>query len=209
MNEINLSKLITGILVIVIVIIGITGLLKIDFTSENFQKTPQEVHEQLLKKEYLINIENINLNDSVVDYVLIDLRNLSDFEKGHIKGAINIFASQILETAPIKLFRKIEKDGKTIVLYSHSPLESNSSWYLLNKLGFENVKILNAQIALVNNVLEITPFNNENLPIDIAAYLKKSNELNIEPITIEPIKTIIKKVTPVKKVKVEIEEGGC
>ncbi|MDO9261487.1 MAG: hypothetical protein Q7U08_06070, partial [Flavobacteriaceae bacterium] len=65
MNEINLSKLITGILVIVIVIIGISGLLKIDFTAEKFQKTPREVQEQLLKKEYLINIENIYLKDSI------------------------------------------------------------------------------------------------------------------------------------------------
>lgn len=209
MNKINLSKLITSILVIVIVIIGINGLLKIDFTAEKFQKTPQEVHNQLLKKEYLINIENINLNDSVVNYVLIDLRNLSDFENGHIEGALNIFASQILETAPIKLFRKIERDGKTIVLYSNSPLETNSSWYLLNKLGFENVKILNAQIALVNNILKVSPFNDENLPIDIASFIKKSNEVKVLPIKVEPIIAPIKKVTPVKKAKIEVEEGGC
>ncbi|MDP2089826.1 MAG: hypothetical protein Q8J84_10555 [Flavobacteriaceae bacterium] len=84
-----------------------------------------------------------------------------------------------------------------------------ASWQLLSMLGIENVKILNAKTALVNNNFEITPFNAENLPIDIAAYIKKSNEVKMEPVTIEPLKTAIKKVTPVKKVKVEVEEGGC
>ncbi|MDP3352471.1 MAG: rhodanese-like domain-containing protein, partial [Flavobacteriaceae bacterium] len=181
MNEINLSKLITGILAIVIVIIGITGLLKIDFTAEKFQKTPKEVQEQLLKKEYLINIENIHSKDSINQYVFVDLRNQSDFENGHLNNALHVFASQILEKEPLKLFRKIEKDGKTIVLYSSSPLETNSSWYLLTKLGFENIKILNAKTAFVNNVFEVTPFNSENLPIDIAGYIKQSNEVKMEP----------------------------
>lgn len=209
MNEINLSKLITSILVIVIVIIGISGLLKIDFTSEKFQKTPKEVQKKLLKNEHLINLEDLNLNDSITNYVLVDLRNQADFENGHLEGSIHVFTSQILEKEPLKLFRKIEKDGKTIVLYSSSPLETNSSWYLLSKLGFENIKILNAKTALINNVFEVKPFNVENLETDIAGYIKKSNEVNMEPAKIESLKTPIKKVTPVKKVKVKIEEGGC
>lgn len=168
MNEINLSKLITSILVIVIVIIGISGLLKIDFTSEKFQKTPKEVQKKLLKNEHLINLEDLNLNDSITNYVLVDLRNQADFENGHLEGSIHVFTSQILEKEPLKLFRKIEKDGKTIVLYSSSPLETNSSWYLLSKLGFENIKILNAKTALINNVFEVKPFNVENLETDIA-----------------------------------------
>lgn len=209
MNEINLSKLITGILIIVIVIIGINGLLKIDFTAEDFQKTPQEVHGQLLKNEYLINAKDINLKNSIVDYVFVDLRNQTDFENGNIEGSINIFASQILEKESLKNFRKIEKDGKTIILYSSSPLETNSTWYLLSKLGFENIKILNAKTALVNNIFEVTPFNTEDLPIDIALYIKKSNEVKIEPIKIEPIKPTIKKVITVEKKKKAPEEGGC
>lgn len=209
MNAINLSKLITGILAISIIIIGIYGLLNINFASENFKKTPQEVHTQLLKKEYLINAEDLIFNDSTVAHVLVDLRNQFDFENGHIDGAVNIFSSQILEKEPLKFFRKIEKEGKTIVLYSQNPLETNSSWYLLYKLGFENIKILNAQVNLLNNKLEIKPISNENLTVDIASYIKKSNEVKVETVEIKPIKTEVKKVTPVKKVKVEIEEGGC
>ena len=154
MNEINLSKLITTILVIAIVIVGINGLLKINFTADNYKKEPTEIHNQLLKKKFLVNIVDINLNDSIADYVLVDLRNHYDFKNGHINNAINIFAPTILEKEHLNLIKKFGKDGKTIILYSNSPQESNSTWYILTKLGIENLKILNITVALENNTLK-------------------------------------------------------
>lgn len=209
MNEINLSKLITTILVIAIVIVGINGLLKINFTADNYKKEPTEIHNQLLKKKFLVNIVDINLNDSIADYVLVDLRNHYDFKNGHINNAINIFAPTILKKEHLNLIKKFGKDGKTIILYSNSPQESNSTWYILTKLGIENLKILNITVAFENNTLKLTPAETEIFNISIADYLKKSNEVKVEPKEIVAPVIKSKKIVPIKKEKIEIEEGGC
>lgn len=209
MKEINISKLITSILVIAIVIVGVVGLLKIDFSSENYKKSPTDIHSLLLKKEYLVNVEDLNINDSITDYIFVDLRSKFDFEKEHFNNAINIFAPTILEKEHLSLFKKIEKDGKAIILYSTSPQETISTWYVLTKLGIENLKILNAKVTFENNLFKVTKAENEVLNISIADYLKKSNEVKVEPKEIIIPKKEAKKVIPIKKEKIEIEEGGC
>lgn len=209
MKEINISKLITSILVIAIVIVGVFGLLQIDFSSENYKKSPTDIHSLLLKKEYLVNIEELNINDSITDYIFVDLRSKFDFEKEHFNNAINIFAPTILEKEHLSLFKKIEKDGKTIILYSTSPQKTISTWYVLTKLGIENLKILNANITFENNSFMVTTVENEVLPISIADFIKKSSEVKVEPKEIIIPKLNPKKVITVKKEKIEIEEGGC
>jgi rhodanese-related sulfurtransferase len=209
MNEINLSKLISGILVVAIILVGGYGLLSIDFSAETFQKKPVETHQQLLKNEHFINIEDINLKDSINDFVLVDLRAKTDFDKGHFDNALHIFAPNILESELVAVLKKINNDNKTIVLYSHTPQEANSSWYILNSIGIENLKILNVKTAFVNNIFEVTPFNAEVLKTDIAQYIKERNEVKIAPVNIDSIKKPVQVVKPVKKEKVEIEEGGC
>lgn len=209
MKEINISKLITSILVLAIVIVGVFGLLKIDFSSENYKKLPADIHSQLLKKEYLVNVEELNINDSITDYIFVDLRSKFDFEKEHFNNAINIFAPTILEKEHLSLFKKIEKDGKTIILYSTSPQKTISTWYVLTKLGIENLKILNANITFENNSFMVTTVENEALPISIADFIKKSSEVKVEPKEIIIPKLNPKKVITVKKEKIEIEEGGC
>lgn len=209
MKEINISKLITSILVLAIVIVGVFGLLKIDFSSENYKKLPADIHSQLLKKEYLVNVEELNINDSITAYIFVDLRSKFDFEKEHFNNAINIFAPTILEKEHLNLFKKIEKDGKTIILYSTSPQKTISTWYVLTKLGIENLKILNANITFENNSFMVTTVENEALPISIADFIKKSSEVKVEPKEIIIPKLNPKKVITVKKEKIEIEEGGC
>ncbi|HEX5743693.1 MAG TPA: rhodanese-like domain-containing protein [Flavobacteriaceae bacterium] len=209
MKEINISKLITSILVLAIVIVGVFGLLKIDFSSENYKKLPADIHSQLLKKEYLVNVEELNINDSITAYIFVDLRSKFDFEKEHFNNAINIFAPTILEKEHLSLFKKIEKDGKTIILYSTSPQKTISTWYVLTKLGIENLKILNANITFENNSFMVTTVENEALPISIADFIKKSSEVKVEPKEIIIPKLNPKKVITVKKEKIEIEEGGC
>ncbi|MDP2087995.1 MAG: rhodanese-like domain-containing protein [Flavobacteriaceae bacterium] len=209
MNKINISKLITSVLLLSILAVAIEGLSNIDFKSAKFKKSSTEVHEKLLTDDYLFEIENINLKDPLNTYVLVDLRSAFDFENGHLEGALNIFAPTLPDNTTIKLLRKIESEGKTIVIYSHTRQGASGCWCLLSKLGFKNVKILNARTTFNNNQFDIIPFSAEMLKYDIAAYIKKSNEVKMEPVTIEPLKTAIKKVTPVKKVKVEVEEGGC
>lgn len=209
MNKLNISKLITSVLLLSILAVAIKGISNIDFNSVTFKKTSLEVHEKILKNNYIAEIENINSKDSLNTNFLVDARSIYDFKNGHIDGAINIFAPIFLENKTINFFKKKEKEGKKIVIYSHTIQDANGCWYILTKLGFDNIKILNAKIALVNNNFQVTPFKAEILKYDISKYITESNEVKkIEVKIVTPIKEL-KKVTPVKKVKVEIEEGGC
>lgn len=209
MNKLNISKLITSVLVISIIAVAIEGISKIDFKSVKFKKSSKEVHDILLQDNYLVEIENINLKDSLNNYFLVDSRSSFDFTNGHIDGAVNIFAPTFLESETIRLLKKKEKEGKTIVLYSHTRQDANGCWCLLTKLGFDNIKILNTKTAFINNNFEVTPFKAEILKYDITKYLKESNEVKKVEIKIEAPKPQVKVVKPEKKVKVEIEEGGC
>lgn len=209
MNEINLSKIITGILLVFILLVALTGLSKINFSTEKYDKEPQEVHSLLLANNPLIDISAVQSNDSISNYILIDLRPYFEFEKGHLDNSIHIFAPKLLDKEPIKIFKKLQKDGKTAVLYCSNPNEATSSWYILTKMGFENIKILNAKTALVDDNFVASPNNTEILKYDIATYIKESNEIKKEEVKIEIPKPILKVVKPEKKVKVEVEEGGC
>lgn len=209
MNEIKLQTVINTILVSAIIIIAAYGLLSIDFSAQKFKKSPIDIHTELVKNEYLINIESVTLNDSINDFVLVDLRTRSDFEKGHFENALHIFAPQITEKESLKFFETLNKENKTTVLYSHTPQEAMGSWYMLTSLGFENIKVLNVSTNFINNEFSVEPFNAEILKNDIAQFIKESNEVKIIPKVIESIKKPLQVVKPIKKEKIEVEEGGC
>lgn len=209
MNEINLSKLLSGILIVAIILVGIYGLISIDFSAEKFQKSPAEIHQQLLKNEHLINIEDINLKDSINEFVLVDLRTKSDFDKGHFDNALHLYAPNILDKEYLNILKKINKEDKSIILYSHTPQDAMSSWYVLNSVGIENLKVLNVNTIFYNNSFNVTPFNTEILKTDIAQFIKESNKVKTVPEVIKPIIKPLQIVKPVKKEKVEVEEGGC
>lgn len=209
MNEIKLQTVISTIIITLIIVITGYGLLSIDYSATKFKKSATEIHQELIKNEFLINIESLNLNDSINDIIFVDLRTKSDFEKGHLDKAIHIYSPLILETESINLFKDFTKENKTIVLYSHSPQDAMGSWYLLTSIGIENIKILSVITNFTNNEFIVTPFNTELLKTDITQYIKESNEIKKEPIVQKPIIKTLPLVKPVKKEKIEVEEGGC
>lgn len=208
MNEINLSKLITGILVTVIVIIGITGLLKIDFTAEKFQKKPKEIQEKLLKNEHLITIESIRLKDSVSNYVLIDIRNQYEFEKGHLENALNIYAPEILSDANSAIFKELKERKKMAVLYGNNPQEVNAPFLILCQLGYGNIKLLAIENSYSQNKLITKNCDVEKSEANIAAFISESvNKASIIPKAVP--KPQPKKVITIEKKKKAPSEGGC
>lgn len=209
MNKLNISKLITSVLVLSILAVAIEGISKIDFKSVKFKKSSKEVHEKLIKSNYLLEIENIISKDSLNNYFLVDSRSSFDFTNGHLDGAVNIFAPTFLENKTIKLLKKKEKEGKIIVIYSHTRQDANGCWCLLTKLGFSNIKILNAKTTFNNNNFEVSPFKAEILKYNIPKYLKESNEVKKVEVKIKTPKPQVKEIKPEKKIKIEIEEGGC
>lgn len=71
------------------------------------------------------------------DYILIDLRKASEFKKGHIKGARNIFWCDILDE---KNLAKLPKN-KTIYLVCYVGHTASQVMTMLKLLGYKAVTI--------------------------------------------------------------------
>lgn len=71
------------------------------------------------------------------DYILIDLRKKDEFDKGHIKGAINIFWCDILDD---KNLRKLPKNKK-IYLVCYVGHTSSQVMTMLKLLEYDAVSV--------------------------------------------------------------------
>ena len=91
--------------------------------------TPLEFYE----KYYLAGVKNKSENE----YVLLDLRKKEEFEKLHIKGAMNIFWLDLLKTENLS---RLPKD-KTIFLICYVGHTSSQAMVLLKLLGYKVVSI--------------------------------------------------------------------
>lgn len=74
--------------------------------------------------------------------LIVDLRSLDDFDKGHITGAINIPFND-LENSTYKL----QNTKKSIVLVCELGSQSGNAGELLNKEGFDDILILKGGVG--------------------------------------------------------------
>ena len=80
------------------------------------------------------------INDAIKEYentkgaVLLDVRNVSEFEGGHIPGAINIPLEALKERA-----KELKDKNAPIYAYCLSGARSGSAISILKSLGFNNV----------------------------------------------------------------------
>ncbi len=86
--------------------------------------------------------------------LIIDVREPSEYQRGHVMGAINIPPSEIMEGSP--QLSGVEKDTE-IVLYCVSGSRSNVSSHILRQQGFTNITNgINAQQVANKYDLQIT-----------------------------------------------------
>jgi rhodanese-related sulfurtransferase len=89
-------------------------------------------------------------NQSAVN--LIDIRDTKDFNQVHLKNALNVPFSEILNNPEMEKLQSFEKD---IVLYSNSTVESAKAWTLLTQMGFTKLYILDIPGELISeNILD-------------------------------------------------------
>lgn len=70
------------------------------------------------------------------DYLIVDVREPEEYERGHVDGAINIPPSTIMSGAPE--LNNVPKDTK-IILYCLSGARSRASMAYLQNMGFTNL----------------------------------------------------------------------
>ena len=154
-------------------------------------------------------MENIAYEDS--NFILVDLRNPYEYNKGFLNNAINIPVSDILNTESIEFFKQMEKDSIIVVFYGNNQREANGPWMLLKQLGFNYTKVLLGGYNYLADedidyydLPEIPAYFVEEPIMDFAAFIEEAG--NVPEVETEEEQKIIQ---PVKRKKKIVAEGGC
>lgn len=205
MKELEKTKRIsiTATLTILILLIAV---LSFEKPKHLYKINSQNTLEKIISEDYFISLTDINNPD----YVLIDVRNQFEYEKGHLENAVNIYAAEILSDENSAIFKELKENSETAILYGTNPNEVNEPFMLLYQLGYDNIKILTIENSYVENELITKNIKIEKSVADVNAFIaesvKKASKATKQKIV---VKKPAKKVITVKKKKKAPAEGGC
>jgi rhodanese-related sulfurtransferase len=145
------------IVLLPIVIILVLVIIK-SFDKNSFDLSANEVHELSLKEEHILSVEDYKNKSatSKVLHQLVDLRSTTDFESGHLKGAIDIPMEKLLESEDIEPGRIAVK----YVLYSENVAKTTKAWTILKQKGYKNIFVLDIPKEYISESV----FDLDNLP---------------------------------------------
>lgn len=192
---------IASTLFILLVIIGLLTYKRPKFLYATNTKSALE---KITNDNYLVTINEVYNPD----YVLIDVRNQYEFEKGHLENAINIYTPEILNDENSGLLDELKEKNKTAILYGNNPDEVNAPFLLLYQLGYENIKLLAIENSYLQNKLITKNCEIEKSEADISAFINDSHKNASETFIEKEIVKPPKKVMTVQKKK-KVAEGGC
>ncbi|MFZ2282870.1 MAG: rhodanese-like domain-containing protein [Lutibacter sp.] len=204
MKELEKTKRIS-IAATLFILAVIIGLLTYKRPKNIYAINTKDTLEKITSENYYITLEELKNPD----YVLIDIRNQYDFEKGHLENAINIYAAEILSDENIKVFDELKESKKTAVLYGNNPQEVNAPFLILYQLGYNNLKLLAIENSYLQNKLVSKNVVIEKSEADVAAFINESIK---NANTAESVKVVVappKKIITVEKKKKAAAEGGC
>lgn len=181
------------------------GLLTYKRPKYMYALNTKDTLEKITSDNYLITLNDLNNPD----YVLIDVRNQFEFEKGHLKNAINIYTPDILSDKNSGLFDELKETNKTAVLYGNNPQEVNAPFLILYQLGYDNIKLLAIDNSYLQNKLITKNSDIEKSEADITTFINESRENASIEQKIEDIIKAPKRVITVQKRKKKPAEGGC
>lgn len=210
-HELNPSRT-TAILIIFVVIIVI-GLLTIRNPRLKYALSPEITVATLTSNDSFFYPEEIDKisNTKNSNIILFDIRNNFAYGRGHIPGAENVSAVDLLSEEIIERLKEMKLNQTTVVLYANNQLEANGPWLVLRQLGFDNVKVLlggydyysKKQVKASDStnsksyLLGFARFNFAEIMSSSAADDQSESSHNKLPVTIE------------RKKKSSLKEGGC
>lgn len=204
MKELEKTKRIS-IAAVIFILAVIIGLLTYKRPKNIYAINTKDTLEKITSENYYLTLEELKNPD----YVLIDIRNQYDFEKGHLENAINIYAAEILTEDNSKVFDELKENKKTAVLYGNNPQEVNAPFLILYQLGYDNIKLLAIENSYLQNKLISKNIVIEKSEADVTAFINESVK---KANTVETVKVVVappKKVITVEKKKKAPAEGGC
>lgn len=208
MKELEKTKRISiaAVLSILLVLIALLNYKKPSFLyAQNTSTTLMKMD----TTNYLVSPQGLKTDS----YVLIDVRNPFDYEKGHLPEAINIYAPELLSKDHTAQLNDYLDDGKTILLYGRDPKETLPVFMMLCQLDMGPVKILESKTYFEKDKLMTSYSEVEKPTEDIAGFIetsiKKANESKKQAAKRIVAPPPPKKVAPKKKKKKKMPEGGC
>ena len=192
-----------------------------------------EKHEGISPEKLLANaisperyITTDELADKIINQdpslLLVDVRDLNNFNKYTLPNAVNIPLKKILEEDSEPYLNQDEFD---VVLFSNDNFQSDQAWIISNRLGYENLHVLKGGINewfntvinpkeptenMASNEFELYTFRKAASMYFGVAYPEKVKKQTAVKKYV-PVKAALtpKKVVPVKKKKKMPVEGGC
>jgi len=206
MKELEKTKRIS-IAVTLFILVVLIGVLSFKRPKNLYYFNTAETLQQLASEDLFISLTDIGNPD----YVLVDVRKSYDFDRGHLENAVNISSSDILEESNINVFKELQTNNKTIVLYGKNPEEAIAPFMILYQLGYTNLKVLPIensynQNSLETKLVEVEKYDND-IKTFIAESVKKATELSVQKVIPPPPPP--RKIITVEKKKKAPAEGGC
>ncbi len=141
-HELNPKKTLVALaLFAVIIVIGLVTLSK---PRLSYVLTPQQTIDLVTYDEGFVfpyELEDI-LNKTIDTVIVVDIRNTFQFGRGHIPGAENISAVELLSKENIKRLKQLQDANQAILIYANNLTEANGPYMVLRQIGFNNVKVL-------------------------------------------------------------------
>jgi rhodanese-related sulfurtransferase len=137
--------------------------------------------------------------------LLIDIRSADLYSQGHLERAINIPIRQLLDKESIELFNNLLETGKEAVLYGSDQLQATAPLFLLQQLGYRNLKLLKGGLTSFNEFQEAELASTEVSVVD-TALIRLKPEL-IKALVPTTVTKMGETVIPVRKGATA--GGGC
>ncbi len=182
----------------------------------SFNRTAQELLSAITKEESSIALETVTsaLQRQNPNFLLVDLRVPVEFERGHIDGAVNIPAQNLLERQNLST---IDRKDITVVLYGRNQEQAHGPWLLLKQLGYDNVRLLAGGYTGIATTDSLSLQNPETARYDFATSFRNAAEESLKaieakkiiPLVAAPVATHKTIETKPKAKPQQEEEEGC
>ncbi len=141
-HELNPKR--TVITMVIFVVIIVAGLLTLTNPRLKYALTPEQTILMVVSDDNGISPDKLEnfLTGSTVNVEVIDIRNHYEFARGHIPGARNISAVELLEKDNIKWLKKLQKEGFIVIIYGQDQMQANGPWMVFQQIGLDNVNVL-------------------------------------------------------------------
>jgi rhodanese-related sulfurtransferase len=134
---------------------------------------------------------------------LIDVRTPEIYAQGHPENAVNIPVRKLLDKESLALFDKLLHNGKEAVLFGTDELQVTAPLFLLQQMGYQNIKIWAGGYAVLNG-FKNTEVSASEVPLITSSLLEVSKK---NPSTENAPSAKKTKVIPVRRKA--SSGGGC